>query len=929
MRPTPPSPTLLCISFIEPHFPSLVKKVQGSSSLADWIEIRIDKMSHLTLDELSHLNRIAPSPVLFSLRTHSQGGADRRSLQERHSFFKRLLQKVQPDYCDIEGDVPPAMLFELQKLSPKTKWIASWHVHPTATVHLEQIYKTLTALPVSFYKIATFAKSTLDALRMLIFTRDANRLSPKLCGLCMGEYGVPSRILSPIAASPFTFASFEEGQEAAPGQLSARQLLDVFRFRELHKGSQIYGLIGNPVDKSYSHLTHNAALKVLGKDAVYVKFPLEKEELADFFHLIDKLPVCGLSVTMPFKEKVLSILHQGDCTPCNTLKRTSSGWSALNTDGIGALKIYDSLSKGDKLLIIGAGGTAKAIAEAAAAKGIEVALINRTKSRAEAIARAINGSSGSLEDFCYFVKKGFRSVIQATRVGMSPQIDEMPISQEAIDTPLVALDVISNPSTTLFLKEVKKKGGVAICGTELFIAQAVEQFVFWFSSPHLRDKIEASMRHQMALSAETYRVKKGSLSGSVRLPSSKSHTIRAILLAAMAEGRSIIRFPLDSPDADRAIEAAASFGASVIKKGDELQITGVAGKPKVNGQVIDCGNSGQVLRFGAALASLGKGSVTVTGDESIRSNRPVQALIEGLNQLGAKAISEEGNGYAPLTIQGGFRGGDAAIEGSDSQPVSALLMAAAFAEGTTRLRVAQPGEKPWIALTLSWLDRLGVHYTQKEYALFEVEGNPKRKAFDISVPGDLSSLAFMVAAALVTSSEITIEGVDLDDVQGDKEVIYLLQEMGAQFRIDRKGKKLTVLKNSSLQGRVIDVNPFIDAVPILAVLALFAKGQTHLVNGAIARKKECDRLSCMAKEIKKMGGVIEETADGLTISPSRLIGTTVDSHSDHRVALSLIVAGLAAEGETVIRGIACIKKSYPHFLDDLHRLIDGAMKVAQ
>lgn len=412
-------------------------------------------------------------------------------------------------------------------------------------------------------------------------------------------------------------------------------------------------------------------------------------------------------------------------------------------------------------------------------------------------------------------------------------------------------------------------------------------------------------------------VKKSSLAGSLRLPPSKSHTIRAILLAAFAQGFSHLSNLLDSPDAACAIQAIRHFGAKVEWTQTGLIIEGVAGEPHPSSDVIDSGNSGQVLRFASALAALGNSYTVFTGDESIRSNRPIQPLLDGLKGLQAWAVSTRDNGYAPLIVKGPLKAGIADLDGSDSQPVSALLMAASFIDGETHIHVRNSGEKPWLALTLSWLDRLGVSYSHRNFEQFIIQGKKLRPGFEATIPGDLSSLAFPLAAALITRSEIVIEYVDLKDAQGDKALVFLLQKMGAHLEIDSEKSRLKVFATGQLHGQVIDVNDFIDAVPILAVLGCYAEGETQLINASIARKKESNRLVCITTELKKLGACIEETEDGLKVKQSRLKGAPVNSHGDHRLAMSLIIAGLGADGETEVQDIACINKSYPTFLDDL------------
>ncbi|MBI3900830.1 MAG: 3-phosphoshikimate 1-carboxyvinyltransferase, partial [Chlamydiia bacterium] len=308
-----------------------------------------------------------------------------------------------------------------------------------------------------------------------------------------------------------------------------------------------------------------------------------------------------------------------------------------------------------------------------------------------------------------------------------------------------------------------------------------------------------------------------SLRGELIVPSSKSHTLRAILFASLAKGRSEIREILPSPDTKAMIASMQLLGVNI--EGDErfLRIEGIGGIPKVAEDVIQCGNSGQVFRFVGALAGLIPQYTVLTGDLSIRHNRPVLPLLDGLQQLGAFAVSCKGNGHAPIAVRGPFLTDRAVICGKDSQPVSGLLIASALAPHPIELEVKHPGEKPWIDLTLSWFQRLGIPYVNQNYCKYQMRGGAQIAGFSYTVPGDFSTAAFLIAAALITGSELTLHNLDMNDVQGDKKILFILQEMGAFFQIDFCEKSVTVLKGGQLQGIRIDVNDCIDALPILAV----------------------------------------------------------------------------------------------------------------
>lgn len=416
-----------------------------------------------------------------------------------------------------------------------------------------------------------------------------------------------------------------------------------------------------------------------------------------------------------------------------------------------------------------------------------------------------------------------------------------------------------------------------------------------------------------------YKISPSLLKGTFPIPSSKSHTLRAIIFGMLGNGKSIIHNPLPSFDTTAMINACRLLGAQVISMPNQIEIEGLNGKIVGSHDVIDAGNSGQVLRFIGAIAGLGTEHIVLTGDHSIRHNRPIQALLSGLSQLGVFAVSTKKNGFAPIIIQGPLLPGKTTLLGEDSQPVSGLLMAAAFAPGKTEIEVLNSGEKPWIALTLNWFDRLGIRYENHDYQRYTMSGSASYEGFEYSVPGDFSSAAYPLVAALLTDSEVILSNIHMDDIQGDKKLIFALQKMGAQIEYDAETYLLKVKRGPRLQGIKIDVNDFIDAIPILAVIGCFAEGTTELVNGKNARFKESDRIACMTKELRLMGAQIEEREDGLLIKSSSLHGCELQSHYDHRIAMSLAVAAMAAYGDTIIHNIGCVGKSYPEFCCDFQK----------
>jgi 3-phosphoshikimate 1-carboxyvinyltransferase len=410
------------------------------------------------------------------------------------------------------------------------------------------------------------------------------------------------------------------------------------------------------------------------------------------------------------------------------------------------------------------------------------------------------------------------------------------------------------------------------------------------------------------------------LSGTINIPPSKSHSLRAILFATLAEGNSTIHHYLDSPDTRAMITACKQLGAHIVKKNQTLHITGVAGRPLHPRKMIDAGNSGQVLRYIGGIVAQFNAPTLLTGDYSLCHNRFLQPFMDGINQLGGLAVSKHLPGYAPLEISGPLMGGVTTISGEDSQNVTALLIAAAITPGQSEIRVNNPGEKPWIDLTLDWFDRLGIHYTRENYHRFLITGPANIQSFDYQVPGDFSSAAFPIVAALITQSEITLNNMDMQDSQGDKIIIAELQKLGANIEIHAAEKSLTIKPSTSLVSHTIDINNMIDALPILTVAGCFASGSLPLINAGIARRKESDRLTAITKEMRKMGAVINEQHDALVVEQSNLTGAQVESHQDHRIAMALTVAAFAAQGPTTINNVKCIAKSYPDFSHSMIRL---------
>jgi 3-phosphoshikimate 1-carboxyvinyltransferase len=350
---------------------------------------------------------------------------------------------------------------------------------------------------------------------------------------------------------------------------------------------------------------------------------------------------------------------------------------------------------------------------------------------------------------------------------------------------------------------------------------------------------------------------------------------------------------------------AESLGARITDEGNTWRVTG--GSVASNGKTIDVGNSGTSLYFGIAAAALSGNEVTFDGDAQIR-RRSAAPLLKSLADLGVSVSSN--NGCAPLAVKGPLKGGHTQLESVTSQYLSALLLAAPLAKKDSVIDVTVLNEKPYVMMTLQWLDRCGIKYEHENFTRFKIRGSQQFKPFDISIPADFSSASFFLAAGAICKGPLTLDGLDYSDIQGDKRVADILREMGA--KVDVAHDSITV-QGPLLRGGDFDLNEIPDSLPILATAACFAPGKTRLFNVAHARIKETDRIKVMHDELIKVGGSVAEHDDGLTILHSPLEGGVMLGHGDHRVVMSGAIAGCASRSGITIRGSDAAAVTFPEF----------------
>lgn len=420
-------------------------------------------------------------------------------------------------------------------------------------------------------------------------------------------------------------------------------------------------------------------------------------------------------------------------------------------------------------------------------------------------------------------------------------------------------------------------------------------------------------------------VRKSRLKGTVTIPASKSHTIRAVAIASLAAGQSIIRKPLVSSDTQAAVDCYRALGAEIdTSDATQWKVTGTGGQIRAPEETIDVGNSGTTLRIAmgsAALAQLGQ-TVRLTGDEQIQS-RPIAPLMEALSNLGAKCSSINNNDKAPLQIGGQLAGGKTTIAASTSQYLSSLLLCTPLAANDSEIEVSLLNEPGYVQMTLDWLGKQGIEYQNDDMRHFKIKGRQGYKGFDATIPADFSSATFFLCAAALVADEVILLGLDFKDSQPDKAVVDYLKATGADINIEPAS---VTIRAADLKGIEIDLNKTPDALPAMAVTAAFAEGTTRLVNVPQARGKETDRIKCMAEELHKMAIDVEELPDGLIIRPGKPKPAELDGRCDHRIVMALSLAGLVLDGQCTIDTAEAIGVTFPDYVE-LMKSIGADMKM--
>lgn len=409
----------------------------------------------------------------------------------------------------------------------------------------------------------------------------------------------------------------------------------------------------------------------------------------------------------------------------------------------------------------------------------------------------------------------------------------------------------------------------------------------------------------------------GPLEAEIQPPGSKSITNRALVCAAFAHGTSVLTGALDSEDTRVMISSLRQLGIEIAidQGGTRLQVKGCNGIPPTKQASLFVANSGTTMRFLTAMLGTIDGTFRIDGIERMRV-RPIADLLESLVLLGASTYSENNDGCPPICINGGgMRGGTANIRGDiSSQFLSGLLLAAPNSKAAIKLLVdGSLVSTPYIDMTIRVMEAFGVQIDQNQHDTFQI--TPQQYAStDFLIEPDASAASYFWAAAAIAGGAVTVRGLRRDALQGDVAFCDCLQRMGCRVENNQNG--ITVL-SGTLRGIEVDMNNISDTVQTLAAVALFADGPTTITGVAHIRHKETDRITDLARELRKFGADVEENTDGLRITPQKLRPAEIETYNDHRMAMSLALVGLKIP-KVVIQNPDCTQKTYPAFFDDLN-----------
>jgi len=401
-----------------------------------------------------------------------------------------------------------------------------------------------------------------------------------------------------------------------------------------------------------------------------------------------------------------------------------------------------------------------------------------------------------------------------------------------------------------------------------------------------------------------------SLDGEIVLPGSKSYTVRALVIGALASGETVLKNPLFSEDTECMIQGLRSLGARIERREGTLLAVGTGGKLHPTEETLDLKGAGTAVRFLTTVAGLCGKQIVVDGNRRMRE-RPIQDLLEGLKPLGIKARAMFGNGCPPILIEGGeFRGGRTQLRGDkSSQFLSSILLCGPYAREEVAVEITGDlVSRSYADMTLEIMREFGAQVSRQDDRIFRV--TPGRyQGREYVVEGDFSSASYFFAAAAITGGRIVVKGVHRFTKQGDQGLLEILERMGCEVH---RGGHWAEIIGGRLQGVDVDMNSMPDAVPALAVVAAFAEGETRIIGVEHLQYKETNRLAALGKELGKMGIETLLEKGAFVVKGGAPVGTEIDTYQDHRMAMAFAIAGLKVPG-MVIQNPDCVNKSFPSF----------------
>lgn len=476
----------VCVAVIGADANEMVEKAESLARDNSFMEFRLDYLSKpaLALPRVKRFLESYPGIVaIATCRRAAGGGKFRGSMASQ----LEILSKAAAAGCQlVDVELQTALKTKpdrLQKLRGKAGLILSFHDF-RATKKLDETLEKMLSYPADFYKVVSTATTLADNITMIKFlAREGDRHS--VVGMCMGEQGIISRVLGVRAGSAFTFAAAGAGLETAPGQITAQELRNIYRIEQVDVATRIYGVVGDPIGHSLSPLIMNTAFRRENVNAVYLA--LHAKTLKDLLTCMREIPIHGISVTMPYKESILSHLdntdsHTTKIGACNTVVRSQEGkLYGFNTDTAGIIRPLErrlSSIEGARILVVGAGGAARAAVFGLKERGAEVFILNRSLAHAKKLAHQARARLMKRPDL---KKASFDVIINATPVGMGNS-RETPLNENEINARYV-FDMVYDPSETRLLKLAKERGAQVIPGIEMFVHQAARQFEIWTGKP--------------------------------------------------------------------------------------------------------------------------------------------------------------------------------------------------------------------------------------------------------------------------------------------------------------------------------------------------------------------------------------------------------------------------------------------------------------